>query len=63
MKAWYRSKTMWFNIISALLVALEGYVGMLAVHFGPDAMQVVVGVIVVGNMALRAATTTAVSVK
>lgn len=50
MKAWYLSKTLWFNIITLLLGVLGAIVGLLTT---PTAVIVVTGFIGLGNAVLR----------
>lgn len=57
MKNWYQSKTMWFNIISAVLVVLEAQLGVLTPLLSPDvAPWVLLGIPII-NVVLRVITT------
>lgn len=53
MKAKAKSRTLWFNAIGGALATLESFVPLLTPYFGSKTMQVVIGVIVVGNILLR----------
>lgn len=57
MKNWYQSKTMWFNIISAVLVVLEVQLGVLTPLLPSDvAPWVLLGIPII-NVVLRVITT------
>jgi hypothetical protein len=57
MKNWYQSKTMWFNIISAVLVVLEAQLGVLTPLLPSDvAPWVLLGIPLI-NVVLRVITT------
>lgn len=57
MKAWWKSKTLWINIIVAVLASLEATTGMLQ-PFLPEHWYVVVAVgLPVINVVLRIVTT------
>lgn len=53
MKIWYKSKTVWFNIIVAGLVALEASFAMLQPLLPVNAYGVLTTVLAVGNAMLR----------
>lgn len=59
-KAWWQSKTIWFNVLSllaAVLTQVEEFVGTLPEGTIPDgATEVIVGIMAVVNVVLRALT-------
>ena len=61
MKAWWKSKTLWFNFLSAFVPVLETYVGLLTPILGAQATVLYITVIIFGNVALRFVTTTKLS--
>lgn len=63
MKNWYQSKTMWFNIISAVLVVLEAQIGVLTPLLPSDvAPWVLLGIPII-NVVLRIVTTQPLAIK
>lgn len=63
MKNWYQSKTMWFNIISAVLVVLEAQLGVLTPLLPSDvAPWVLLGIPII-NVVLRIVTTQPLAIK
>lgn len=62
MKNWYQSKTMWFNIISAVLVVLEAQIGVLTPLLPSDvAPWVLLGIPLI-NVVLRVITTQPIAI-
>ena len=62
MKNWYQSKTMWFNIISAVLVVLEAQIGVLTPLLPSDvAPWVLLGIPII-NVVLRVITTQPIAI-
>ena len=56
-KSWWKSKTLWFNVVSGLVIAAQG---MTSVHWIPgDYLTVIV---VSGNFFLRFITDTGIAV-
>ena len=62
-KPWWKSRTIWFNVASAALVAVEASLSVLQDALGPYAYVVVVGVVAGGNVILRTLTVQGVSRK
>ena len=63
MKPWYTSKTIWFNIIVAVLATLETFTGLLQPYMPAHwYVAVAVGLPIV-NVILRVITTQAISLK
>lgn len=58
MKSWYKSKTIWFNILVAGLAALEGVFSMFQPMLPVNTYAVLSTILVVGNAALRVISTT-----
>jgi hypothetical protein len=56
-KAWYKSKTVWFNAASAALVAIESSIHVLQDVLGPAAYLPIVGIVAAGNIILRTVST------
>lgn len=56
-KAWYKSKTVWFNAASAALVAVESSIHVLQDVLGPAAYLPIVGLVAAGNIILRTVST------
>lgn len=56
MKKWYKSKTLWFNIIVAGLIALEASFPMLQSFFSVNVYAVLATALAVGNAMLRVVT-------
>lgn len=61
MKAWYKSKTMIFNLLSIVLIYTEQYHTMIGSAFGDLGNQIATGAILVGNIILRSVTKSGVS--
>ena len=57
MKKWYRSKTLWFNVLCSSLVALEGVTGLLQPYVGQSFYVVMCVVLPIGNAMLRVIST------
>lgn len=57
MKKWYQSRTLWFNIIVASLVALEASFSALQNFLPADIYAIAVPVLAIGNAVLRIVTT------
>lgn len=55
-KKWWRSKTLWFNIVSGVLLALESNMQLIQQAVGENAYLVMLLVNIVGNAVLRALT-------
>lgn len=53
MKPWYKSKTIWFNILVAGLAALEGGFSMLQPMLPVNTYAILSTILVVGNAMLR----------
>lgn len=51
MKAWYKSKTLWFNLLTLAILAGQGQLG---IEIPPS---IAVPLVTVGNMLLRVITT------
>lgn len=58
MKPWYKSKTIWFNIVVASLVALEASFSMLQPMLPINTYGILATVLAVGNAILRVISTT-----
>ena len=56
-KAWYTSKTLWFNTIVAGLAALEASAAMIQPYVAGDLYGYGLLILTVGNVALRIITT------
>lgn len=63
MKAWYCSKTIWFNILVAGLVALEASFSMLQPNLPVDVYGILATVLAVGNAMLRVISSTQLIIK
>lgn len=61
MKKWYRSKTLWFNVLCSSLVALEGVTGLLQPYVGQSFYAAMCVVLPVGNAMLRVISTEGLS--
>ena len=57
MKAWYRSRTLWFNAFCAALAALEGVTGVLEPYIGHSFYAALCVALPIGNAMLRIITT------
>lgn len=55
-KKWWKSKTLWFNIVSGVLLALESNMQLIQQAVGENAYLVMLLVNIVGNAVLRALT-------
>jgi hypothetical protein len=53
MKKWYKSKTLWFNLLSAIVPVLETQFTLFSGSFGESATQIYIVSIIVGNIMLR----------
>lgn len=60
MKRWYKSKTIWFNIIIAGLVALEAGLSQLSALVPANWYAIIAIVLPVGNAILRVISTTGI---
>jgi hypothetical protein len=58
-KSWYKSKTIWFNIIVAGLVALEASFSMLQPLLPANSYGVLATILAIGNAVLRVISTQA----
>jgi hypothetical protein len=63
LKPWYKSKTIWFNIIVAGLTALEASFSMLQPNIPVSVYGVLLTVLTVGNAALRIISTSTITFK
>lgn len=63
MKPWYLSKTIWFNIIVAVLAALEGLTGILRPYLPEHWFAAVAVGLPLVNVVLRVITTQAVTMR
>ncbi len=61
MKKWYKSKTLWFNILVALGTAVEASLTLVQGYFDPRVFLALIGLTAGVNVMLRFITTTAVS--
>lgn len=61
-KPWWKSKTIWFNVIVILITALPGSLEHFRHLFSPSAYEVIVGVVALGNTVLRLMTAKPVTV-
>lgn len=62
-KAWWRSWTLWFNVVSAVFVVVEAHMSLLQSILSPAAFNVTGFVIAVVNALLRIKTTTAIALR
>ena len=60
-KPWWRSKTLWFNLLCTLAAAAEAGMGLLQPALPVNAYAVLVFTLVVGNAGLRFVTTQALA--
>lgn len=60
-KPWWRSRTIWFNTVCALLATAEASLGVLQPALPVSFFGVLAFVLAVGNAALRVITTTAIT--
>jgi hypothetical protein len=63
MKKWYKSKTLWFNLIVAGLAALETSFHFLQPNIPANIYGILLTVLTVGNAILRVVTTTSIQFK
>ena len=61
MKKWYKSKTLWFNILVAMGTAIEASLTLVQGYFDPRVFLALIGLTAGVNVMLRFITTTAVS--
>jgi hypothetical protein len=61
MKKWYKSKTLWFNILVAMGTAVEASLTLIQGYFDPRVFLALIGLTAGVNVMLRFITTTAVS--
>ena len=61
MKKWYKSKTLWFNILVAMGTAIEASLTLIQGYFDPRVFLALIGLTAGVNVMLRFITTTAVS--
>jgi hypothetical protein len=60
MKTWWKSRTVWFNAIAAMLAVLEGASGLLLKHLGPEGYLIASMLFAGVNVVLRFVTTQSV---
>lgn len=58
MKPWYKSKTVWFSIITAMLAGLNAYASEVT---DPQQLNFILGCVAIGNVILRIVTTESIS--
>jgi hypothetical protein len=63
LKGAFKSKTVWWNILLALLASLEMFAGNLTVLFGQDVAASILLVGAMANLVLRVITTQALAEK
>lgn len=63
MKPWYYSKTIWFNMLVAGLMALEASFSMLQPSIPVDVYGMLATTLAVGNALLRVISSTAIKFK
>jgi Na+/H+ antiporter NhaD/arsenite permease-like protein len=63
LKGALKSKTVWWNVLLALLASLEMFAGNLTVLFGQDVASSILLVGALANLVLRTVTTQALSEK
>jgi hypothetical protein len=61
MKSWYKSKTLWFNLIMAALVALEASIGQLTALIPANWYAILATILPIGNAILRVISNTGIS--
>lgn len=61
MKKWYKSKTLWFNILVAMGTAIEASLTLIQGYFDPRVFLGLIGLTAGVNVMLRFITTTGVS--
>lgn len=61
MKSWYKSKTIWFNMAMAGLVALEAGLSQLSALVPANWYAIIAVVLPIGNAMLRIISTTGIS--
>jgi hypothetical protein len=52
-KPWWRSKTLWFNVLVAIGTAVEAYISVLQYNFDPRVYLMIVGAVAGVNVVLR----------
>lgn len=57
MKTWWKSRTVWFNAIAAMLAVLEGASGLLLKHLGAEGYLIASMLFAGVNVVLRFVTT------
>jgi len=63
MKPWYKSRTLWFNVIVAGLAAMEASAGLLQPYISGNVYGYGLTLLTVGNAMLRIVTTQGVKIK
>lgn len=58
MKPWYKSKTIWFNILVAVGTAIEASLSLVQGYFDPRVFLAIIGATAGVNAVLRIVTTT-----
>ena len=61
MKKWYKSKTLWFNVVVAIGAAVEASLTLVQGYFDPRVFLGLIGLTAGINVVLRFLTTTGVS--
>lgn len=56
-KAWWKSKTLWFNVAIGVGTVLEAHIGLLSEQLGPNRYLGVMCLIAAANIVLRYVTT------
>jgi hypothetical protein len=60
MKKWWKSKTIWFNLIMSALVALEASISQLSALVPANWYAIIAVILPVGNAMLRIISTTGI---
>jgi hypothetical protein len=60
-KKWWKSKTLWLNVVSAGLLAVEASVGLIKDQFGAQSYLLLLALLAAANAGLRFMTTQAIS--
>jgi len=55
-KPWYRSKTLWFNVLVILIAAAEYFLGRPFTNGNPAVKEAFMAVAAIGNLVLRLVT-------
>jgi hypothetical protein len=58
MKAWYKSRTLWFNVLVAMGTAIEASLSLVEGYFDPRVFLAIIGLVSGVNVILRFMTTT-----